>query len=115
VEKLKKTLEEKEANQKDAIESLENILVNLESDLDKFKDSSNVNKDIVVNIEGNLSVVKEQLQYAKDLDEKRYKMINDLKNKLAVVVGTLTEKESNIVDQNGVISELEKIIHAAQI
>ncbi|CAJ0632129.1 13413_t:CDS:2 [Entrophospora sp. SA101] len=114
VEELKKTLKEKEASQKDAIKSLENTLVTLETELSKYKNSSNVNKENITNIEGKLSVVKEQLQYAKDLDEKRSTMINDLESKLVKAVDALKEKDNDIVNQDNMLAELEKIILATQ-
>nr|CAG8456812.1 13765_t:CDS:2 [Entrophospora candida] len=114
VEELKKTLKEKEASQKDAIKSLENTLVTLETELSKYKNSSNVNKENITNIEGKLSIVKEQLQYAKDLDEKRSTMINDLESKLVKAVDALKEKDNDIVNQDNMLAELEKIILATQ-
>ncbi|CAI2175051.1 3343_t:CDS:2 [Funneliformis geosporum] len=115
IEELNETIKIKEAEQKEAVSTLESIITNLQMQLVETENSSQVDAKTIKRLGDKLATVETQLEKAKASDRKRAQIINEFEGKLKKTNFTLMEKEQLLSTQVTLIQELEEIAEKAQI
>ncbi|CAG8448231.1 2961_t:CDS:2 [Acaulospora colombiana] len=112
---LTNTIETKEIEQREAIESFESIIDNLRNQLKEAKNSSRMDTEAIADLGSKLATVGSQLEEARSLEELRSQVVIELEVKLKETNAAIVEKEELLMSKDALLKELQANAEKAKI